>query len=191
MNLNFFKRKKTRNHLELVFKYRGHKFYSFKNVAQIPVQRTETVFYRLEEVKLGVTKADNLAFMDLMSQMVTTDYVGDQRSLIALIDYFDNLLKQDFNIKPIMHVGTAVVLIDDEPENKLTERHQYLKGELIKQSDKVRDFFLKQGMDLCLTFNKEWNPTEVWEIIQSNLQNPTEATFLKKVGSSINDYKVI
>ena len=134
---NIFKRRKKNENLELAMTYWGHKFYVFKDVNRIPAERIEALYYRLEEVKLGVTKADILAFLDIMKNMITSDYYGNQIKISTLVDHFEGVVNQDFNMKPVLHLATAVVLVNDEPEGRFTEKHQLLKFELIEKSDKV------------------------------------------------------
>ena len=171
-------KKKQRSDAELIFEKGGHKFYVFSDPAKMPAQRVEALYYKMEEIKLGIRKVDLQAFHDMMKSYIDA---GELQNIATLNSYLGVLLDHQVNLKPALSLATVVVLVDDEPAGELSEPHDAIKQRMIDKYPEVKDFFCELSANLVKSFNKEMNASEYLAALSNPHQRQIEKLFLDQI----------
>ena len=156
----------------------GFSFYSYKDEAEIPQLRLEAYLHRTWEVQeLGMRKADLLAFTD------TEEQLGNQAEFMKvqqLNGYMKMLANLPCNLIPSIYVISPLIVLGDEPLERVDPIYDAKKLELAKENPKIESFFLSRLLILQPGIEISSNSGEL-AVYTSPKQRVMELIFQKEI----------
>jgi hypothetical protein len=177
--------KREREGLVLSLEKDGNRYYTFADPVAMPNIRHEQVFARIHQVELGITKPHLLAFVKTLEDAGNK---GDIGSMMMLNNYFKELINQPINVTPMLYLSMPLIILNDEPVDKVLESYEAKKLELQKGDDEVSGFFLALSINLLQQYQKGLESTAVWKEIMNPLSRKIEDQFLNLVTTGTANY---
>jgi hypothetical protein len=147
--LKLFSRNKKREYL-IRHEVDGTAFYVYQSALALPYKRQLFFQSALKEAELGITTKDIRAIINLMHDALNNnDIVQASSYLSALRMYMDLYASNEIVFK----IGDSVILLEDEPEEDMSEVITEKKKKLF-QNDKVKGFFLSTLQTILLDLGK-------------------------------------
>jgi hypothetical protein len=177
--------KKEREGLVLSLEKGGNRYYTFADPVAMPNIRHEQVFARIHQVELGITKPHLLAFVKTLEDAGSKGELGN---VMMLNNYFKSLIEQPINVTPMLYLSLPLIILNDEPVDKVLDSYEAKKLELQKGDDEVRGFFLGISIITLKSWDQKIESTEVWKEIMNPLARKIEDQFLNLVTTGIVNY---
>jgi hypothetical protein len=127
--------------LKIAFEHKGNAFYEFEQLDNAPAVRIESFLSRSHEINdLGMKRSDLKAFCKTIKEYGNEGRFMDVQQLNG---YFEYLLDQPHNAMPTVYVVSSLLLINDEPVDKMQAEFDYQKQELAKSDEELLTFFFR------------------------------------------------
>lgn len=165
----------------------GHDLWTWKNPAEMPKIRQMAYMNALKDVELGIQRHDLVAFCDQLTGMTQNrekPQAEKDIEMVQLIGYLKYLLEIPATSKPLLHVASVLVLIDDEPEASMEAKWAEMKWRLIENNDRAHGFFLQVGWSLIDIAKDNMGEWSEWDYTKNKRMEKLEALFLERIGSS-------
>jgi hypothetical protein len=176
---------KEREGLVLSLEKDGNRYYTFPDPVAMPNIRHEQVFARINQVELGITKENLIGFVKTLEEAGSKGELG---SVMMLVHYFKNLIEQPINVTPMLYLSMPLIILNDEPVDKVLGSYEDKKLELQKGDEEVRIFFLQCSISMLQQLQTGVISTEVWKEIMNPVRRRIEDQFLNLVTTGTANY---
>ena len=185
--LNNLFSKKERFGLTLAFEKDGNRFYTFSSPVAPPPVRLESVLARLEMLKLGIRREEQLAFHKTIDEYCSLSATNDPLTALIKIkelnDYAMVVVDQEINLSPMLYLAAPLILLNNEKVKKVDERIEAKKIALANSDPEVMDFFLRQSEQILKAWKNDFEDMNFWQGIKNKGHRFYESQFLKKITS--------
>ena len=82
---------------------------------------------------------------------------------------------------PSIYTSSTIILLDDEPENKIISSYEEKKIELARSNQKVRNFFLTTTTEILKKYTSSPDLQEYWKTVNHKGLKSIENQFLHQV----------
>jgi hypothetical protein len=167
--IKVFKKKDPIKNAKPAWEYNGHKYYvlnPYETDENSPVklsnQRALDFALAMLNLKLSIEKGD----LNKVIDKIVEHAMNKENSQIVFIC---ELLKARIELKTdselVVNLGYHTVLIDDEPNELPTSKHNNIKNELLKDPA-VRGFFLRRGLQWMKNIDPSLNITQTEDYLK-------------------------
>lgn len=181
---NLFKRKNKpvkRDGLVYLFSYGNHHFYTFERI-EVTVARRYLAYTRLVRMhELGVSREDLKAFTELIR---AANNKGDRSTVGAACEALEAFTDLYTDNKRTFEIANCFVLIDDEPVERFSEAHTFLKHQLFEGSAEVRFFFVKSALEYLRKISELPPDLKLEDYLNSKEVRLTEKVFSRLITKS-------
>lgn len=190
---NLFKRKVQRKQ---IYSFQGHTF-EVLNPATMPKVRQSSFFMGEYERDWGMTKSDLLAYDDIIvreagfpkSWGTKDDLIADLTDKLAKISSLADtrrlLIQEDFQYKPFLKAACHIILMDDEPVDRIDWDIYREKLRLCMQHQELEGFFLSVIRAFQTSTEHSFDISKMWAYYPAKHVQHTEKRVLKEIGSTI------
>lgn len=165
--------------LEFVMEVDGHRLYKYRALGWMPEFREIVTRVAYSKMEAGIRRDDLTVYCQMVDDLINAGNV-------AKIAQLNGFLKQqiaDVVVERIAYeIGGYSVLVDDEPHEKTTERHNATKAALADKYSTVRDFFLSESVGLMANLNSSIEASLMTEHLKNRHRMTRERTFLDLMG---------
>lgn len=168
----------------------GHEVRYWEDINDVPQSRIISAMVGLDKIGLGIRPADSRAFLKVLRSELKNYYleVKDvdsdeslrEQNIYALLSHYESQLSNFYGRRLMAEIGGYTILVDDEPLNELSHKHNKIKEELL-HSDEVFAFFLSNTVELVRQLRDDINIDSI-----KNSMTPQnrylEQTFFQKIG---------
>lgn len=174
----------------------GHRFVVLDPIT-MPKIRQAAIFIGEYERDWGMTKNDLLAYDDVMVKETEfpTDWAGKDDLIAQLTDKLKRLyqladtrrllIQEDFQYKPFLKAACHMILMDDEPADKIDNTYMQQKLALCQSNEDVQLFFLRVIRAFVQNTLPSFDITKMWEYYPPQHLLPTEKRVLKEIQQTI------
>jgi hypothetical protein len=134
----------------------GNTFYSFKSLDMLPKLRKEAIIARhFEYTEMRIQHSRLLAFCETVEEFGNQGRFMDVQQLNG---YFKNLLQKPITLYTMIYMASPMVVLNDEPIEKLSPEFEAKKTELALSIPDVESFFLKTTIVLIPSISDSLQP---------------------------------
>lgn len=191
---SLFKTKAKQQTIEL-FKIAGHEFRVLDPKTMSNVRKTRFFFEEYSR-EWGMTKQDILDFDGIIlkeTQAPASKTIHDQNAELlnklarinTLISIRSAMIQEDYQYKPFLRSACAIVLMDDESENDISNEVEAEKLKLCSQYPELEAFFLRVCRTFQLSTTDSQDISKIWEWYPSTQQKVMENKVLKEINTTI------
>jgi hypothetical protein len=121
---------------------KGGKWYAFDKPLAMPAARAVSAELAAEWALMNFTPADLLAYINKMKEFGNKGQVVD---MFGTLHYMEQRVQWAMEAKSMLELAKCYFVIDDEPLQMQTEKHDELKEARWKEDADCRGFFLRQA----------------------------------------------
>ena len=125
--------------LQIAGTFKGHTIWAWNQIGYLPADRYLVFLQNQREAELGVSDTDLKAFINGVRN---ANNAGDKGRVGWFVETLDFYLQAHAPERMLFKTGAVLLLIDDEPPTKISERHMKLKADLFEADKEFRAFFL-------------------------------------------------
>lgn len=177
----FYLAHKSKDVLNLELEIDGHKLYSFKSLDLTPKIREMMLRLSYHQMGLGIRHSDLMAYCEISEERFNA---GDHINVGTLLKGLKDYLKSYASEKLCYALAGSVIIVDDEPIDKPTEKYNKIKQDLLKHKE-VQAFFLNTAMRLLEDLGAKLNISDTKAYIMSVERMMREEHFLSLVKSGV------
>ena len=135
--------------LEIAGAFENHTLWRWKNIGYLPTDRYLAFIQNQREAELGVKDADLRAFTTGISEALNKADIARASWFVKTLEFY---LEEGAPERMLFRTGSILLLIDDEPPGKLTDKHADLKARLFETNPDFRAFFLDTLYDALRSY---------------------------------------
>lgn len=155
----------------------GHAWYAFDDPLKMPAARAIEAELAAEWSNLNITPDDFDAFCN---EMRDHGNKGNIVSLFSALDRMQERRKWACEGKTLLELAKVYFMVDDEPLEMSTEKHNAIKEQVWKEDGVTRAFFLRRAFVLTRGFS-EFSEKDILTYLSAQ-----ETVHLKKFGPKQN-----
>lgn len=129
----------------------GHVYYGFEDPLKMPAARAIEAELAAEWANLNVTRDDLRAFLASMREH------GQKGDIVGLFQVLANLqdrVEWACEGRSLLELAKVYYLVDDEPIERTTERHNEIKARAWASDNAAKGFFLREAFVLTRGFSE-------------------------------------
>jgi hypothetical protein len=191
----FFKTKPTDVPVILQHEYAGHKFYVLDPV-KMPNIRRMNLFNEEYARDWGITKKDLQIFLgsilretefpkEATIQDLNAELSDKLKKVYSLTSLLHGIISQDVQIKPFVRSACMVIVVDDEPIDKIDPKYTDLKLQLCERYTELEAFFLQVICDILNLIKNSSNTSTQLDWYNLANQKRMEKRLYNGIGSTI------
>lgn len=168
--------------LELAMTVDGHRVYKYRTIGNLPLAREVITRIGYAKLENGIRRDDLTVYTEMMDDLLNKQQFTKAAQLNGfLADQLNEFIPE----RIALEIGGYTVLVDDEPHETITDKHNAIKADLVSRHPAVRDFFLAESVGVMSALNSSIESS----LMLGQLMNPNRAAkeriFLSMMGLDI------
>lgn len=173
-------------------KINGHRLYYWPNIEFMFAWRLAAINLAYDRLGFGMSEE---AFSTWLGRIEKEFNAGNYAQVGALITFVKEYRSQWGQYDILMHIAGCGIIVDGEPVDKFSRKHNEIKEKLLRDHQEVRAFFLNTSANYLKSLDPESNISEIksyWNSPQgqrmaSTLWQITQIPRFQNLWSSITD----
>jgi hypothetical protein len=190
----FKKTESVDDRLEFVMKVQGHKLYKFTSLSNMSQFRFIGLKLSLEKMGLGVRPSDSITYnkiqRELDADLIAAFKENDSATFYNVMEQKSSLRSEyEFQLdsfasrRLMVEIGGIGIIVDDEPIEKFSKKHNKIKEKLLEDDD-VLAFFLDNTLSYIAQLRKDITGSLVMQVMEDSSSLARAQVFSRKIGIS-------
>lgn len=160
----------------------GHRLYKYRAVTNMPLAREIITRIGYAKLESGIRRDDLMVYTEMIEGLLDE---GKLSKAAQLNGFLRQHLQEFVSERIALEIGGYTVLVDDEPHDTVTDRHNAIKTRLLKRHTIVRDFFLAESSGLISALSTTIEASLILEQLTNPDRAARERIFLDMMGLNI------